>query len=196
MNRLHFLIIHGTMGSPSGNWFPWLKGELESRGHIVHLPTFPTPEGQNFKTWLAVAQNELADVDPEQTVLIAHSMGPALAFRMAEITDRSYRGLCAVCPFVDYSGMPEFDELMASFVEHDFDWAKIKNNAGVISLFAGDNDPYVSLERAQKVASALNVDLTVIKDGGHLNAEFGYTSFPLLLDQIDVNLNQNRARLS
>lgn len=184
---LHFLIVHGTMGSPTGNWFPWLKGELEARGHTVHLPTFPTPEGQNIETWLAVAQKELAGIEPEQTVLIAHSMGPALAFRMAEISDRSYRGLCAVCPFVDYLGMPEFDVLMASFVEHNFDWAKIKRNAGMISLFAGDNDPYVSLARAQKVATALDTDLTVIKGGGHLNAEFGYTSFPLLLDYLEAS---------
>lgn len=186
MQPLHFLIVHGTMGSPEGNWFPWLKRELEARGHVVHLPTFPTPENQSFDTWLAVAQKELVGVDPAHTTLVGHSLGAAFVLRMAEMADQPYRGVCGVAPFVDLLGLLDFDVLNSSFINHAFDWAMIRRNAGAISLYAGDNDPYVPLPFAQKVETALCVRLTVIKGGGHLNAESGYTTFPLLLDMMPI----------
>ena len=39
----NIFIIHGTEGYPEENWFPWLKKELEQKGHIVFVPQFPTP---------------------------------------------------------------------------------------------------------------------------------------------------------
>jgi predicted alpha/beta hydrolase family esterase len=49
---------------------------------------------------------------------------------------------------------------------------------------AGDNDPYVPLSQPAELAGHLGVELQVILGGGHLNAEFGYDSFPALFDQL------------
>ncbi len=32
------IILHGTLGSPDGNWFQWLKEQLEEKGFMVWLP--------------------------------------------------------------------------------------------------------------------------------------------------------------
>ncbi len=48
------IIIHGTGGSPKGNWFPWLKEILENEGCKVFIPRFPTPENQSLESWFRV----------------------------------------------------------------------------------------------------------------------------------------------
>lgn len=37
----NYVIIHGSFGSKDGNWFPWLKDELERKGKQVIVPQMP-----------------------------------------------------------------------------------------------------------------------------------------------------------
>jgi uncharacterized protein len=180
----NFLIIHGSLGSPQGNWFPWIKKELEKEGHTVEVPAFPTPDNQSFASWLAVAEQSLKNFDPSQTVLIGHSSGAIFVFRLAELTKKPYKAIFSVCPFMKDLGLDTYDRLNFSFVHHAFDWAKIKRNVSHIHCFAGDNDPYVPLSCAQEVAHLSGASLEIVREGGHLNAETGYLDFPLLLTKI------------
>ena len=47
-----------------------------------------------------------------------------------------------------------------------------------------ENDPYVKLEAEKSFADSIATKTVVIKDGGHLNAESGYTEFEELLDYL------------
>src|SRR5262249_6799203 len=77
-----------------------------------------------------------------------------------------------------------FDPLNASFLDRPFDWERIRARAGVSRVYHGANDPYVPLDMAQALASELQAPLTIIPNGGHLNALAGFTKFDKLLQDL------------
>jgi len=48
----------------------------------------------------------------------------------------------------------------------------------------GSDDPYVPLQNAKKMSKNLGIEIDMIKQGGHLNSESGYTEFQYLLKKI------------
>lgn len=174
------IILHGTKGSPDGNWFPWLKDELFKCGHDVYVPRLPTPENQSKENWCR-ALDEQAPLFDRDTTLIGHSCGATYLLHILEGLKQPVAHAVFVSGFIDKIGNKEYDDLNASFVEHDFAWQTIKANAKKITVLHGDNDPYVPLPYAQRYAEKLAVPVTVIPGGGHLNAEFGFTTFSQLL---------------
>ena len=174
------VILHGTKGSPNGNWFPWLKKECEKLGHSVFVPKFPTPENQSVKNWCKELDKQ-APIFGKDTIIIGHSCGATYLLHILETIKRPIAQSIFVSCFIDKLGYPEFDLLNKSFVEHEFNWEKIKKNAGKIDIFHGDNDPYIPLKYAEKISAKLEVSMQIIKNGGHLNSESNYTKFPELL---------------
>ena len=85
-------------------------------------------------------------------------------------------------------GNPNFDNINKSFVDKRFDWQKIKQNCKKFYIFHSDNDPYVSLEKAEQLAKNLGVDVILVKNAGHFNEKVGYTKFELLLEKIKNEL--------
>lgn len=172
------IIIHGTKGSPQGNWFPWLAGQLQVQECDVQVPRMPTPDEQNLNNWLKIFDSLTLD---QNTILIGHSMGAGFILRLLEQRG-PIRGAILTAPFMTILGLPEYDALNKSFVEGPIDWPKIKYNCREFRVIAGDGDPYVPFAASKNVADGLGCPLTIIAGGKHLNAEFGYTEFPILRD--------------
>jgi predicted alpha/beta hydrolase family esterase len=177
------VIIHGSYGSPEENWFPWLASEIRKLGHEALVPCFPTPEGQNLRSWLKVFKAQVGVLEPNM-ILVGHSLGSGFILCLLEQTKVSVLGTFLVSGFLGSLGNPEFDVVNKTFVSRRFDWSHIRYHAGMTQVFNSDNDPYVPIQKGHELARRLGVDLTVIKGGGHINAESGYLSFQILLDKI------------
>ena len=93
-----------------------------------------------------------------------------------------------VAGFIGLLNNPEFDELNETFSVKEFNWSKIRENCERFYLYNSDNDPYVPLEKGKELAGKLNGKLKIIKKAGHINKEFGYTKFDLLLEEIKKEL--------
>ncbi|MFW0862272.1 MAG: RBBP9/YdeN family alpha/beta hydrolase [Candidatus Komeilibacteria bacterium] len=176
-------IIHGTGGNPNGNWFPWLKSELEKIGCEVIVPKFPTPEGQSLDAWNGEFRKYINKID-KNTIVVGHSMGVGFLLSVLEQINVKVKGAFFVSGFLELLGNDFFDNLNKTFVQKEFNWDKIQGACDKFYLYHGSNDPYVPVKYAQDVANKLGVKLNIIDNGGHLNTESGYTEFPTLLNDI------------
>ncbi len=179
-------MFHGTGGTPNGNWFPWLKKELEERGHTVIVPTLPSSGHPNLVAWMQSAKQSMNSVD-ENTILIGHSLGGTLALRILEQLSCTVRACFLVAPVSEIMGN-DFDSLVSTFINHAFRWAEIKNHVKTIKVFHADDDPYIPLSHARSLANNLDASLTIIAGGKHLNGDAGFQTFPLLRDAVLVSI--------
>lgn len=179
------VILHGTLGSPEGNWLPWLEHQLYDRGFEVWAPALPGAEHPSLAEWLEfVRENRPFSLDGE-TVVIGHSSGAILALLLSqELVPASLKATVAVSVFHDNSlNWAANDRLF----DVDFNWHSIKAHAGRILFVHSDNDQYVPLDQAQYVANNCQAELLVVPGGGHFNTETDakYTEFPELLGLLE-----------
>ena len=123
-----------------------------------------------------------------QTVLIGHSTGALFIPHILESLRQPIRASYLVAGFWGPLGSEQFDPLNQSFIESHLDWQRVRDNSHIVKLFNGDNDPYVPSKASGLLAEKLETNITWISNGGHLNAEAGFSSFPLLLETIQSDI--------
>ena len=181
MENNNYIIIHGSFGSKDGNWFPWLKNILEERNNKVDVPQMPVGVGiQNYENWSKELNNYSIN---ENTTIIAHSIAPVFVCKYLINNKKKVKKLIFVCGFNNYIGIdPEYDAVNEPmFLDNLEDVKKYCND---IVCFYSDNDPYVKYEVEKLFADTISNREYVIKNGGHLNAESGYTEFDEILKEL------------
>ena len=188
MSKNYTVIIqHGTGGKPDENWFPWLAQKLKELNVNVFVPKLPTPEGQDFSSWVEEFKRITPDLD-ENTILIGHSLAPAFLIRYVAQQESCVRATFFVAAFMDLLGLEDFDKLNHSFVSGDLDWKSTAKKIGKCRVYNSDNDPYVPISMGKSVAEKLGADFTTISNGGHINTSSGYDKFEKLLEDIRQEL--------
>ena len=128
-----FLLIHGSFGSPQGNWFPELKDKLEALGQRVIVPSFPVedwdevtengpkvpPSHQSLTAWLKVVTDALAAVPPHEPLcVVAHSLGCLFLLHAVQHHRLTLDSAIFVSPFLHpLEKAWQFDHVNASFIK-------------------------------------------------------------------------------
>lgn len=173
---MRYIILHGSFGSKDGNWFPWLKKELKDKDVVV--PQMPIGVGnQNFENWSKVLDELKVDQD---TTIIAHSIAPIFVCKYLITRKLKVKKLIFVCGFNGHLGIDkDYDAVNEPmFIDNYKDVRKYCND---IVCFYSDNDPYVPFEIEKEFADTVSNEQHIIKNGGHINAETGYTKFEEIL---------------
>ena len=173
------LILHGITGNAENNWQPWLRENLMERNVDVIVPNLPNTDHPDRKEWLGFVKDLTANVDLSGLVIVAHSLGVTTALDFIESLNEPIYGLISVSGFSDDYKHPLNSYFLA---EKPINFTKVKKNCKNFKVVYGDDDPYVPQTSLQMLADDVHVEAVVIHSGGHLNANAGYLSFPLLMD--------------
>lgn len=181
----NYFIIHGTLGNPNENWFPWLTEKLMSAGKEVIIPHFPGAEDQNYDNWskLLMYYYDLGLVN-EDTVFICHSIAPIFICKFLVKNKIEVKALISVSGFNAILNN-ELDELNKTFLMEEKELIKVEKYIKYIYCFYSDNDPYIPRDELEKFIYILKGGKCLVKGAGHFNLDSNYKEFPQMIEAID-----------
>ena len=174
----NYFIIHGSFGSPFGNWFSWLYDFISSDGNQVYVPQFPIGVGyQNYDNWSKLFKYylELGLIN-ENTIIVAHSIAPVFVSKFLTENKVKVNKLIFVCGFNNYLGIDEEYDTVNKTMYFD-NLQEVKQYANEIICFYSDNDPYVKFEVEEEFADTIATEQICIPNAGHINSESGFDTF-------------------
>lgn len=168
------LILHAWYSKPDGNWYQWLKKELEKKDYRVSLPELTTLDTDLPDMELLLA--EIGKMVDENSILIGHSLTCLLAMRLAE--RRKFNKMILVAGW-------DFDDLTYEhrlFWKTKLDHQTIRKNIKEINVIHSDNDPYFTSYQAEEMSKRLGGSFTLIKGAGHFTKKDGVVEIPQILE--------------
>ena len=121
---------------------------------------------------------------PADCIMIGHSLGTPFILRLLE--QQKAKAVFLAAGFTHLLGQPKYDTINKTFVEHPFDWKKIKSNCKKFYMFHGEDDPIVPIQESEEIARMTSGVLHIIPKGKHLSK--GFSTFPLLLQEIEKEI--------
>lgn len=187
-----YFILHGSFGSPFGNWFSWLYNEIEKGKpseideNICYVPHFPTgKDNQTYENWEKIMifyyNTGLLTKD---SIIFAHSIAPIFICKFLIKHNIKVKRLVFVCGFNKYfiDDAENYNYVNKTMFCESIE--KIKELCDDIVCIYSDNDPYVNMQAEKEFADIVSHKQILVKGGGHLNSESGYNTFEELLNFI------------
>ncbi|MBU0540061.1 alpha/beta fold hydrolase [Patescibacteria group bacterium] len=177
---MQVILIHGYLGFPENNWFPWLKTELLSRGYEVTIPSMPNPALPVEEEWVEKLKTLIHD--PESTILVGHSLGcAAILHYLQNYKDPQFQGIVLVAGFGR-----EFLKLEKFFgwFKQPLDFSKIKKAAKKWICIHSKNDRLVPFAEGEWLSKKIGAEF-VVQNNGHFLKQEGVIELPAVLEAIE-----------
>lgn len=153
--------------------------ELEKQDIYACALSMPSPDEPICDEWVKEISRHINKND--QVYLVGHSLGVPAILRYLEKTQaENIYGSVLVSGPSEKNNNSKID----NFLETPFDFENIKSKCKSFVIIHGDNDPNVPLRNAEFLSKELNGQLTIIKNGGHLNGSAGWVTLPQCLEAL------------
>ncbi len=114
------LLIHGFEGSAEGNWFPWMKGELEKRGFEIRTATMSTSKHPVVDEWMKELTPLIKDFG-RNDIIIGHSLGSKAALHLALKTKKHIGHLLLVASAIGALSHRDWEKMKREWSDSDVD---------------------------------------------------------------------------
>jgi hypothetical protein len=182
-------LIHGWGGSSKGDWFVWLKIELENRRYNVISPDMPDTFKPRIKNWVGHLKKIVKNPNKD-TYFVGHSIGCQTIMRYLEQLDKDAKigGVVFVAGWFNLSDETWDDiytrEIADEWLNTQIDFDKIKKHTNKFIAIFSDDDPYVPLSDKELFKKRLNAEIIVEHNKEHFSGEAGIFEVPVALNKI------------
>jgi predicted alpha/beta hydrolase family esterase len=170
------LILHGWGGSDFPHWQSHLAAHIAQNYGTVSFPLLENCHFPSKNRWVRQVKDLLKRFQP--TTVVCHSLANTVWFWLCEeqAIERVERLFLIAPPSLNTE-----EKSIKSFFPAPMPQQLY---ADEVFMIASDNDPWMSIDEAKKVAAYYHIALEVISDGGHLNSDSGYGKWESLEQRI------------
>lgn len=162
-------IVHRWDGSPTCDWIPWLKKELESKGYQVNVPSMPNTSEPEINAWV----EHLKKQNPEG-ILIGHSIGCQTILRYLEkYQNKNISKIVLVAPWITLQNLEdeESEAIAEPWLDTPIDFNKIKKLNIPCTRLLSDDDPYVPVTDEKIFKEKLGAKTIILCGKEHFNGK-------------------------
>lgn len=161
--KYNFIIIHGYTSNSKRGFKPWLQAELEKQGHKVWNPDLPNTDNPSVAEQVKYILDNASFAIDEHTVLVGHSLGGAVAYKLLEKLKNQVAKVVLVDPVVkpEYNDKPRPGVLQSS--DWKFNWKKIKASAHEFVILGDKNFTVIKAEHLRELSENLGGGLRLVE---------------------------------
>jgi len=169
------LILHGWGGSDFPHWQSHLASKVAKEYGTVSFPLLDNCHFPSKNRWVKQVKKILKEFKPD--TVVCHSLANTLWFWLCQEEMETVERLFMVSP----PSLSTKEDTIKTFFP-----CSIPQNiyAREVHLIVSNNDPWVKLDEAQKMAETMGSTYTVVEDAGHINADSGYGKWKLIEDLV------------
>ncbi len=176
------IIVHGWEGGSHDDWLPWLKTELEKRGHEVLMPDMPDTGIPVIEKWVDKLA-EIVGVPDSETYFIGHSIGSQTILRYLETINTQVGGALFVAGWFNLENLEDEEAIKIAkpWTETPIDIEKVKGVLPKSILLISKDDPYGAFQENVDKFSQFVTHTSVFDHAGH----FTEAKDPAILGQFE-----------
>jgi predicted alpha/beta hydrolase family esterase len=159
----HYLIVPGLGNSGPKHWQTYFE-ESGPQFHRIQQEEWDAPECAD---WIQRIEESVQQFDPQEVVLIGHSLGCSAIAHWAKRFGKSIKGAMLVAP-------SDIENPVYTFPATGFSPIPLEKFSFPTLVVASTDDPWVSMKRAAFFASSWGSELVSIGPAGHINVASGH----------------------